>query len=65
MYAIRNKKTGKWLYGTDSRYSPKRQRTSFDVVRTYATKLDAEIDLKVRKCGKEYAVVKIRVEEVK
>lgn len=28
MYAIRNKKTGLWLYGTDYRYNPPHQRTS-------------------------------------
>lgn len=36
MFAIQNQKTGKFLYGTDYRYNPPRQRTSFNEMRTYS-----------------------------
>lgn len=32
MFAIQNQKTGKFLYGTDYRYNPPRQRTSFNEI---------------------------------
>lgn len=63
MYAIKNQKTKKWLYGTD--YTTGRQRTAVDKVKIYGSRLDAELDLKVRKCGKDYIVVKVRIEEEK
>lgn len=36
MFAIQNQKTGKFLYGTDYRYNPPRQRTNFNEMRTYS-----------------------------
>lgn len=71
MYAIRNKRTGKWLYGTDYRYHyhraghdrpSRRQRTSNERVMTWETRQQAEIELVARGCGEDYEVVPVRVE---
>ena len=63
MYAIRNKNTGEWVYGTDYRYSPTRQRTSSSQALTYEDWECAEMDLKHRKCGKDYEIVKVSLIE--
>lgn len=65
MYAIRNKKTGKWLYGTDYRYYPFHQRTSYEKALTFEDKWDAEMTLKARRCNKNYEVVKVELKEQK
>lgn len=65
MFAIQNQRTKKFLYGTDFRYSPPRQRTSFNQMRTYETASDALFDLTQRKCGKDYRVVCLKKIEVK
>lgn len=44
MYAIRNKKTGLWLYGTDWRYTPPHQRTSEDRIQTWETREERKND---------------------
>ena len=59
MYAIYNKKQLKFLYGTDYRYSPPHQRTSYNRLLTYASREEAENDMCVRKCNKNYVVVGI------
>ena len=62
MYAIIDKRTGKYLYGTDHRFSPPRQRTSEHRLKVYETQEEAALDLKLRKCGPAYAVMKISVQ---
>lgn len=62
MYAIRNKRTRKWLFGTDFRYRPRRQRTSEDQARTWETYEEACLDFKLRGCGKDYEIVPVRLE---
>ncbi len=64
MYAIRNKRTGKWVCGTDYRYSPRRQRTSHSQALTYEDRELAELDFRYRKCSKEYQIVKVALIEV-
>lgn len=64
MYAIRNKKTKKWVYGTDYRCDPRKQRTSFDRALTYEHLDSAEIDFMVRGCGKDYKVVPVKLEVI-
>lgn len=75
MYAIRNKRTGKWLYGTDYRYPyhyhmagherpSRRQRTSNERVITWETRQQAEIELVTRRCGKDYEVVPVKLEAI-
>lgn len=59
MFAIQNIKTGKFVYGTDYRYSPPHQRTSFNQYFVYCSLADAKIDFKVRKCCKDYRVVSL------
>ena len=65
VWAIRNKRTDYWVYGTDYRYSPPHQRTSFGRALTYETKKDAEFDFRHRKCGKEYEIVPVRLEALR
>lgn len=69
MYAIRNKRTGLWLYGTDYRYHSagydrpsRRQRTSKERVMTWETRQQAEIEFVARGCGEDYEVVPVRLE---
>ena len=64
MYAIRNKRTCLWLYGTDYRYNPPHQRTDYRQALTYPDKESAELDFKHRKCGKDYEIVRVIIKEV-
>ena len=65
MYAIRNRRTKKFVYGTDWRYSPRHQRTSADRALVYETEVDAAIDFKLRQCGKEYEIIPVILEPYK
>ena len=65
MFAIQNRKTGKFLYGTDYRYSPPRQRTSLNEMRTYSDLRYAVADYNNRRCGKDYRIVVLKTVEVK
>ncbi len=65
MYAIKNTRTGKWLYGTDYRRSPPTQRTCTERVATFYDEEDALREFRHRKCGKDYRVVKVKIIEVK
>lgn len=65
MYAIRNRKTKKWVYGTDYRYSPRRQRTSFDRALTYEDYDHAKLAFVCRQCGKDYEVVPVVITEAR
>lgn len=62
MFAIRNKRTGRWVYGTDYRYFPHRQRTSFDRALIFEDRESAELEFKVRSCCKDYEIVPVRLE---
>lgn len=63
-YAIQNKRTKKFVFGTDWRFSPPHQITESEVGMIFTEKFDAEITMSVRKCGKEYEVVEIKPLEV-
>lgn len=62
-YAIRNRRTKKWVYGTDKRYYPPHQRTSFDECIVYYSYESAADDFCHRRCGKEYEIVPVRIVE--
>lgn len=62
MYAIINKRTGKYLYGTDFRYFPAHQRTSYDRAALFEDLEMAEYHFKQRHCGKDYKIVAVRLE---
>lgn len=65
MWAIRHKKTKAWVYGTDHRYWPRRQRTSTERLLTYATHEEAEVDFRCRRCSERfYEIVPIKIMEV-
>lgn len=64
MYAIKNTRTGKWLYGTDFRRSPHRQFTSFEMAMTEEHLLEIEYQFNRRKCSKDYKIVKVKLSEV-
>lgn len=65
MYAIQNIKTGKFVYGTDYRYYPRRQLTSRNRMLTYEFIQQAESDFFHRHCGKDYRIVVLKTVEVK
>ena len=66
MYAIQNIKTGNFVYGTDYRYSPPHQKTSFKRMLTYDSLYSAMVDFMCqRKCGKDYRIVLPKTVEVK
>lgn len=65
MYAIRNKINNKWLYGTDYREYPPKQRISDRQALTFGTLEDAEYEFKKRECDKcEYEIVEVTLEIV-
>lgn len=57
MYAIRNRKTNKYIYGTDFRFSPPRQRCSENAMRVYEYLFEAVLEYKRRRCGRDYEIV--------
>ena len=59
MYAIRNRRTKKYVYGTDRRYFPRHQRTSAEKALIYETYSEAEHDFMARQCGKEYEIIPV------
>lgn len=61
-YVIRNKRTGKFVYGTDKRYRPYRQRTSYNRMLTYENLEAAENDFRWRSCGKDYQIAELNTE---
>lgn len=65
MFAIQNIKTGKFVYGTDYRYSTPHQRTSRNQALTYDALAYAKSDFMRRRCGKQYRVVCLKTIEVK
>lgn len=60
-WAIVNKRTGKFVYGTDYRYSPRRQRTSAYKAILYDNRFSAEVDFENRECGKDYKIVPVQI----
>lgn len=65
MYAIQNVKTGKFVYGTDFRCWPRRQRTSCDQMLTFSDLYTAQIEADHRRCGKDYKVVELKPIKIK
>ena len=62
MWAIRNKRTRKWVYGTWWQDGRVVQRTSDDRVMIFESYEDAKREYKHRKCGKCYELVPVRVD---
>ena len=65
MYAIKNTRTGKWVFGTEYRVHPYAQKTSFDKVLTFEDLVEARMEMGLRQCNKDYEIVKVKVEEIK
>lgn len=63
-YAIKNLKTGKFMWGTDYRYNPPHQRTSDKTAMLYPSYSSAALDFGLRRCGKHYDVVPVTVNEI-
>ena len=62
MFAIINRKTGKFICGTDYRYNPPHQITSDERLITYQSEKAAELDLRCRRAShSKYRIVKIEV----
>ena len=64
MYAIRNKRTGKWLYGTWHQDGRIIQRTSEDNAMIFESFEDAKYEFIARRCGKSYEIVPVRLEKL-
>lgn len=64
MYAIRNKRTKKWLFGTDYRYSPSHQRTSENRAIVFEDYDHAKAEFRHRECGKAYEIVPVKLLEI-
>lgn len=62
MWAIRNKRTKRFVYGSDYRYHPVHQRTSDTKVLIFANEIEALWEYRHRRCGKEYEIVPVRIE---
>lgn len=60
MYGIINTRTKKWVYGTD--FERHTQRTSDERALLFETYEDAELEFRLRKCGKDYKIVRCRLE---
>ena len=61
-YVIMNKRTGKFVSGTDYRYHPPHQITdSFHGVLLYGDKSQAENDFRYRQCGVNYEIVDVKL----
>ena len=60
-YAIRNKRTKKWLYGTWYQDGRTIQRTSHDRCMTFDSYEYAKHEMMLRKCGKDYEIVSIKI----
>lgn len=65
MFAIQNRRTGKFVYGTDYCYYPRHQRTDFERMLTYDEYRFAEWDFLSRGCGKDYRIVELEPVKVK
>jgi len=64
MYAIRNKRTKKWLFGTDRRYHPWHQRTAEDRALILPDFDTAKLEFLARQCNKDYEIVPVRLEVI-
>lgn len=64
MFAIRNKKDKRWVYGTDKRSEPHKQRLSNEQAMLFQDKEDAEWQMKVRRMDPyRYEVVEVLLVE--
>lgn len=63
-YAIRSKRTKKWVYGTDYRYHPWHQRTSAEKALVFDDYKLAKLAFEARRCGKAYEIVPVRIEVI-
>lgn len=61
MYAIRHKKTNKWVYGTDYRYDPPRQKTSENNALLFEYDFQVETALLTRKMNNNYEIVEVEL----
>ena len=64
MYAIRNKRTKKWLYGTWHQDGRIVQRTSYDCAMIFNDDDTAQLEFEIRQCGKDYEIVPVRLESL-
>jgi hypothetical protein len=64
MFVIQNIKTKKFVAGSDFRYVPPHQFTSYEQAITFERKFDAELEFKKRQCGKDYKIVKCKLEVI-
>lgn len=62
MYAIRNKRTKRWLYGSWWQDGRVVQRTADDMVLIFPSWEAAELESRIRRCGEDYEIVPVRIE---
>ena len=60
MWVIKNRRTGKYVYGTDyDRNGPPVQRTSFNKALTFDNREECELVMRYRRCGRDYKPVEV------
>ena len=64
MYAIRNKRTKRWLYGTWHQDGRIVQRTATDKAMLFDDFSVAKAEFEIRRCGKNYEIVPVRLVEM-
>ena len=65
MFAIRNKKDKRWVYGTDYRYNPPRQKLSDEEVKIYKDEATALADARFRQINfNNYQLVSVGLIEL-
>ena len=63
-WAIKNTRTGKWVYGTNFRTTPHQQHTSENRALMFEEEMDAISEMRHRQCSKDYKVVEVELREV-
>ena len=65
MFAIRSKKDKRWVYGTDYRYNPPRQKLSYEEVKIYKDEATALVDARFRQINfNKYQLVSVGLIEL-
>ena len=62
-YAIKNVRTGRFVYGTDYRYNPPHQRTSSFRALVFDDFGSAQLARQLRKCTSYYKIVPVEIKE--
>jgi hypothetical protein len=66
MFAIRNRRTRQWLFGTDWNYNPPRQRLANDWAEVFRSREQGEFEFRRRQCSeKTYRLCEVQIIEIR